>query len=81
MFKKYDRYPSVLRRPLRGMAKVRLRNGKIMIYEQPMKCCMHPMDWSNSLGYCWGYATAVDDGNEKEFLEKICNPDKCREFF
>ncbi len=47
-------------------------------YQNPDKRCGYPpvrdtkkKTWSPA-GYCWGYASLVDDGNEKSASKKLC---------
>jgi len=37
----------------------------------PPKWCKHPYIPAHRLGYCWGWATAIDEGLEKAF-KKLC---------
>ena len=44
---------------------------RIPAYENKDPRCGYPFE-VHPLGYCWGWANAVDDGREQEFLINSC---------
>jgi len=48
---------------------------RILLYENPDSRCHYPFEPS-SLGYCWGYAKAVDEDRAADYVRDTC-PKSC----